>query len=248
LRLRRHLGKLDPAANTRITKAAPELEHDPASDSLPARGSTAEKATGGNCEERSPMPSAPAHPSRHHPPAADARAEEPRLSAHLRQKSRLRFRFAQSVRSGLVASAKTTTMPSAPRKCDAFVALEACSWSGQQDRAERLMSQRIGRPCGGWLWRNSTRSARFAASDELARPGRELTVAIGDPPGRVRPPAQRDPVVAELNVGMVVRCFGKFAYSVNEGQRLREVIESELALQRSVDLGRALAHTPKYRA
>ena len=47
---------------------------------------------------------------------------------------------------------------------------------------------------------------------------------------------------------MVVRCLGKFAYSVNEGQRLREVIESELALQRSVDLGPALAHTPKYRA
>jgi hypothetical protein len=110
------------------------------------------------------------------------------------------------------------------------------------------MSQRIGRPCGGWLWRDSARSARFAASDELARPGRELTVALGDPPGRVRPPAQRDPVVEELNVGMVVRCLGQFAYSVNEGQRLREVIESELALQRSVDLGPALAHTPKYRA
>jgi hypothetical protein len=35
------------------------------------------------------------------------------------------------------------------KEADAFVALEACSWSGQQDRAERLMSQRIGRPCGG---------------------------------------------------------------------------------------------------
>jgi hypothetical protein len=74
------------------------------------------------------------------------------------------------------------------------------------------------------------------------------TVALGDPRGRVRPPAQRDPVVAELNVGTVGRCLGQFAYSVNEGQRLREVIESELALQRSVDLGPALAHTPKYRA
>ena len=81
-----------------------------------------------------------------------------------------------------------------------------------------------------------------------ARSSWQLTVALGDPSGRVRPPAQRDPVVEELNVGMVVRCLGQFAYSVNEGQRLREVIESELALQRSVDLGPALAHTPKYRA
>jgi SAM-dependent methyltransferase len=34
--LRRHLGELDPAANSRFAKAAPELEHDLATDSLPA--------------------------------------------------------------------------------------------------------------------------------------------------------------------------------------------------------------------
>jgi len=73
-------------------------------------------------------------------------------------------------------------------------------------------------------------------------------VALGDPAGRMRPPPQPDPIEVDLDVGMVVRCLGELGHPVDEGQRLCEVVEAELALQRPVDLGPALAHVPKYRA
>jgi hypothetical protein len=100
LRLCRHLGKLDPAANTCIAKAAPELEHDPASDSLPVGGSAAEKATGGNCEERSPTPSAPAQPRRHHLLQPMLVLKNPAFGSAATRAPAAGSRFAQSVRSG----------------------------------------------------------------------------------------------------------------------------------------------------
>lgn len=64
----------------------------------------------------------------------------------------------------------------------------------------------------------------------------QLTVAIGDPARCVCPPAKRHAAVLDADVRVVVLRLGELPDAVDERQRLREVAEGELALERSVHL------------
>ena len=64
----------------------------------------------------------------------------------------------------------------------------------------------------------------------------ELTVAVGDPAGCVRPPAQRHAVVVNRDVGVVVLGLRELADAVHERERFDEVSELKRALERTVYL------------
>ena len=62
-------------------------------------------------------------------------------------------------------------------------------------------------------------------------------VALGDRVCDVRPPAQRDLVPMDLDVGMVTFALGELADPVHEGERLGEVFEAKLTLEGTVNQG-----------
>ncbi len=82
-----------------------------------------------------------------------------------------------------------------------------------------------------------SRGRREGVELEPARLRGEVPVALGDPTGRVRPPAQRHPVVPNRDVRVVVLSLGKLAHAVHESERFDEVSELKRALERAVDLG-----------
>ena len=65
---------------------------------------------------------------------------------------------------------------------------------------------------------------------------REVAIPIRDPAGRVRPPAKRDAVVVDGDVGVVVLGLGELTHAVHEPKRFDEVRELECPLERVVDL------------
>jgi len=71
---------------------------------------------------------------------------------------------------------------------------------------------------------------------QVVRTGGELVVALGDRVPGVRPPPERHQVPVDLDVGVVPLALGKLADSVHERERLCEVAEPELALERTVNL------------
>jgi archaetidylinositol phosphate synthase len=75
--------------------------------------------------------------------------------------------------------------------------------------------------------------------DEAVRFLSELAIAVGDAARRVRPPTQRDLLVVDRDVRMVVLGFRKLADAVHERERFREGRELERALERPVDLAPA---------
>ena len=81
---------------------------------------------------------------------------------------------------------------------------------------------------------------RRPLADQLGGSPRQLDVAVGDRVLHMRPPAERHAVPVDRDVGVVVSGLGERADPVHERERLREVAEEELALQRAVDLGPAL--------
>jgi archaetidylinositol phosphate synthase len=83
------------------------------------------------------------------------------------------------------------------------------------------------------------------SSDERVGLRGELAVAIGDPAGGVGRPPDGHALVADRDVGVVVGGLGGLGQPVDERDRGREVVEGELALERSVDL-RPLAHAREY--
>jgi CDP-alcohol phosphatidyltransferase-like enzyme len=93
-------------------------------------------------------------------------------------------------------------------------------------------------------------SRRLDGGDELVRPRSHFAVAVGDPAGGVRRPADGDALVADRDVGVVVLGLGELGEPVDEGDRGHEGIERELALERAADLAPTLGrgHAGKYRA
>ena len=103
---------------------------------------------------------------------------------------------------------------------------------------------------------------RFGPSHDVCRPaaacraaqpgraGRHVTVAVRDRLRGVRAPAEHDPAPAELHVRVVVLGLGEFADAVHERERLGEVREPELSLERPVDLAPShrRRHAPQYDA
>jgi CDP-alcohol phosphatidyltransferase-like enzyme len=86
------------------------------------------------------------------------------------------------------------------------------------------------------------------SSDELVSPGGQLAVAVGDPALGVGRPAHGDPPVADRDVGMVVLGLGQPSEAVDEGDRSREVVERQLALECALPLAPSMgnAHTTEY--
>lgn len=80
------------------------------------------------------------------------------------------------------------------------------------------------------------------ASDEVVRLPGQLAVAVCDAPGRVRPPADGDAAVVDLDIGMVVLGLGQIGQAVDEGDRLGEARQLHLADERIVDLAPVLGH------
>lgn len=80
------------------------------------------------------------------------------------------------------------------------------------------------------------------SSDELVGASGQLAVALGDPAGRVRRPADADARVADPDVGMVVLGLREVGEAVDERDRVAEPVEDELALEGAVALGPVLAH------
>ena len=76
----------------------------------------------------------------------------------------------------------------------------------------------------------------MSSSEQVVGASGELAVAIGDAAGRVRRPAHGDALVADRDVGMVVRRLGQVGEAVDEGDRLAEAVEHELALEGPVAL------------
>jgi archaetidylinositol phosphate synthase len=88
-------------------------------------------------------------------------------------------------------------------------------------------------------------SGRF---DERVRARSHLPVPVGDPALGMRRPADRDALVADGDVGVVVLGLGQLGEPVDEGDRRREAVEGELTLERAADLAPALrSHGGKYR-
>ncbi len=82
------------------------------------------------------------------------------------------------------------------------------------------------------------------SSDQLVRAGRELAVAVGDAAGGVRRPADRDPAVADRDVGVVVLGLREVGEPVDEADRIAEPFEVHRPLERPVPLdpGLVVAH------
>src|SRR5947208_12722102 len=83
-------------------------------------------------------------------------------------------------------------------------------------------------------------------SGERVRPLSHLNVLFGDGSFRVRPPAHRDRVPADGDVGVVVGLVGGLRETVHERDRLAEVFEAKAALERPShlvpSLGVGLSH------
>jgi archaetidylinositol phosphate synthase len=84
----------------------------------------------------------------------------------------------------------------------------------------------------------------LSSDQAVGLPG-QLAVAIGDPAGGVRDPANGDALVADRDVGVVVGGLGRFREAVDERDRGGEAVEHELALESAVDLV-PVAHAPEY--
>ena len=83
------------------------------------------------------------------------------------------------------------------------------------------------------------------SSRELVGPGGHVAVPIGDPTGGVGHPADGDALVADRDVGVMVRGLGSLGEAVDERDRGEEAVEGELALERAVDLV-PVAHDAEY--
>src|SRR5262249_40929905 len=99
--------------------------------------------------------------------------------------------------------------------------------AGPRHLSRRLLSGRLGDLCGAFG---------------------HLAVAVRDRVGGMRTPAEDDAAPAELDVRMMVLGVCQLADAVHERERLGEVREAELALQRAVDLAPAFGrvHTDQY--
>ena len=80
-----------------------------------------------------------------------------------------------------------------------------------------------------------------AAAKQLATAGlsveaRQLDVASGDRAGRVRQPSQRDPILADGDLRVVVRPLSDLGDPVHKVDCIREIVEPELTLQGTFDL------------
>jgi len=82
------------------------------------------------------------------------------------------------------------------------------------------------------------------SSDQLVGAGGQLAIAVGDPTGGMRRPADRDAPVADGDVGVVVLGLREVGEALDERDRLAEPVEHELALESAVTLQPApgLAH------
>ena len=74
-------------------------------------------------------------------------------------------------------------------------------------------------------------------SEQVVGSSGELAVAIGDAALRVRRPADGDALVADRDVGMVVRGLREVGETVDERDRVAEAVEHHLALEGAVALG-----------
>jgi phosphatidylglycerophosphate synthase len=79
-------------------------------------------------------------------------------------------------------------------------------------------------------------------SGEFVRPGGQVPVPLGDAAFRVGRPADRDPSVADRDVGMVVLGLGQLGEAIDERDRSREVLERQLALECALPLAPSLAN------
>ena len=77
------------------------------------------------------------------------------------------------------------------------------------------------------------------SSDQLVGTGGQLAVAVGDAPGVVRRPADRDALVADRDVGVVVLRLREVGEPPDERDRIGEAVEDELPLESAVTLGPA---------
>ena len=63
----------------------------------------------------------------------------------------------------------------------------------------------------------------------------QVDVELGNPPGVMRGQCQRDPVVANIDIGMVIALLRQLPYCVDEGQRLCEPVENDNSDQPASD-------------